>query len=463
MTDELQRGSKLGKYEIHGRLSAGGMAELYLASLGGQGGFRKFVALKRVLPAIAQDEAFTRMFLDEARITASLSHAAIAQVYELAEDPQTHEPLLAMEYIAGQNLEQLVKRARTRGLAIPPAFACRVAHDVLLALHSAHAFVDPASGRPMEIVHRDINPRNVMVTYTGGTKIVDFGIAKARGRLHHTQVGFVKGTLQYMAPEQVTAKGVDARTDLFSASILFYEVLAGRRLFDSPSEVETMRRVAMSDVPDLAERVPSLPFALCEAVMKGLQCSPGDRWQTARDYARAINRAFPEPFDDAQMAELMARLFDDKIAVTRTMLSGTAATVADLELISRGSDSDTLPLPVLTAPARPARESPARESPVAERPARDSLRSFELTERSLEPVPVHSFASPRKRSTPAWIYLVGALTALAGLVMLTALVLLMFRPALRGLPRGSNAAHALPATSGRPNSQPARGMSVLLR
>ena len=112
MTHELQSGSKLGKYEIHGRLSAGGMAELYLASLGGQGGFRKFVALKRVLPTIAQDEDFTRMFLDEARITASLSHAAIAQVYELAEDPQTHEPVLAMEYIAGQNLEQLVKRAR---------------------------------------------------------------------------------------------------------------------------------------------------------------------------------------------------------------------------------------------------------------------------------------------------------------------------------------------------------------
>jgi hypothetical protein len=203
-----------------------------------------------------------------------------------------------------------------------------------------------------------------------------------------------------------------------------------------------MRRVSISDVPDLAELVPSLPFALCDAVMKGLQCSPEDRWQTARDYARAISRAFPDPFDDAQMAELMGKLFDDKIAVTRTMLSGTAATVADLELISRRSDSDTNAEPVITAPARPLR------------PVQPSLPSFELTERSLEPVPVHSFVSARKRSTPGWIYLVGALTALAGLVMLTALVLLMFRPALRGLPRGSNAAHALPAESGRTNSPP---------
>jgi serine/threonine-protein kinase len=415
MTHELQSGSKLGKYEIHGRLSSGGMAELYLASLGGQGGFKKFVALKRVLPAIAQDEDFTRMFLDEARITASLSHAAIAQVYELAEDPQTREPVLAMEYIAGQNLEQLVKRARARNIEIPAGFTCRVAHDVLLALHSAHAFVDPATGRPMEIVHRDINPRNVMVTYTGGTKIVDFGIAKARGRLHHTHVGFVKGTLQYMAPEQVMAKTVDARTDLFSASILFYELLSGRRLFDVSSEAETMRRVACSDVPDLAEVAPGLPEELCDTVMKGLQCYPSDRWQTAREYARAIDRVFPDAFDDAQVAELMAKLFDDKIAVTRTMLSGTAATVADLQLISRRSDSDSQ-APVVTSPDRPVR------GPIL------TPRSFELTERSLEPVPVHSFQSLKKPRTPTWVYLVGALTALAGLVMLWALALLLLRP-----------------------------------
>ncbi len=410
MPEELLRGSRLGKYEIHGRLSAGGMAELYLASLAGQGGFRKFVALKRVLPSIAQDEAFTRMFLDEARITAALSHAAIAQVYELAEDPETHEPMLAMEYIAGQNLEQIVKRARSRGIVLPPEFTCRLAHDVLIALQSAHAFIDPATGRAMEVVHRDINPRNVMVTYTGGTKIVDFGIAKARGRLHQTQVGFVKGTLQYMAPEQVTAKSVDGRTDLFAASILFHELLTGRRLFDSASEVETMTRVASSDVPDLAQVVPSLPPALAAAVMKGLEQSPDRRWQTAREYARAIDRALPEVFDEQQMADLMHRLFEDKIAVTRTMLSGGQATLADLKLISKKGDSDTQAMPLVTAPARPPLSS-------------------QLTEMNLDPVPVHSFVSRRK--TPAWVYVMAALTALAGLVMMTALVLLMLRPSTR--------------------------------
>ncbi len=403
MTEELERGSRLGKYEIHGRLSSGGMAELYLASLAGQGGFRKFVALKRVLPSIAQDESFTRMFLDEARITAALSHAAIAQVYELAEDPRTHEPVLAMEFIAGQNLEQIIKRARARSIALPEEFTCRLAHDVLIALQSAHAFVDPATGKSMEVVHRDINPRNVMVTYAGGTKIVDFGIARARGRLHQTQAGFVKGTLQYMAPEQVTAKAVDGRTDLFAASILFYELLAGCRLFDAPSEIETMTRVASSDVPDLAQLAPWLPHELTAAVMKGLACRPEDRWQTAREYARAVDRAMPESFDDQQMAELMGRLFEDKIEVTRSMLSsGAQATVADLRLITRRGDSDTQVEPPveITAPGRP---------PV----------SSDLTELNLEPV------SPRQVETPSWVYVLGAITGLAGLVLLAMLVLIL--------------------------------------
>ncbi|MDP2271951.1 MAG: serine/threonine-protein kinase [Archangium sp.] len=403
MTEELERGSRLGKYEIHGRLSSGGMAELYLASLAGQGGFRKFVALKRVLPSIAQDESFTRMFLDEARITAALSRAAIAQVYELAEDPQTHEPVLAMEFIAGQNLEQIIKRARARAIPLPEEFTCRLAHDVLIALQSAHSFVDPATGKSMEVVHRDINPRNVMVTYAGGTKIVDFGIARARGRLHQTQAGFVKGTLQYMAPEQVTAKAVDGRTDLFAASILFYELLAGCRLFDAPSEIETMTRVASSDVPDLAQLAPWLPPELTAAVMKGLACLPEQRWQTAREYARAVDRALPEAFDDQQMADLMGRLFEDKIEVTRSMLSsGAQATVADLRLITRRGDSDTQVEPPveITAPGR--------------RPG-----SSDLTELNLEPV------STRQVETPSWVYVLGAITGLAGLVLIAMLVLIL--------------------------------------
>ena len=332
---ELERGTRLGKYEIHGRLSVGGMAELYLASLAGQGGFRKFVALKRVLPAIAENEDFVKMFLDEARITASLSHAGIAQVFELAEDPDTREPMLAMEFVAGQNLAQVIRRALGRKVTIPPEFICRLANDVLLALHYAHGFVEPSTGKPMAVVHRDINPRNVMVTYAGGTKIIDFGIAKARGRLNETNVGFVKGTLQYMAPEQVTAKTIDGRTDLFAASILFYELLTGKHLFDENSAAANMSRIATGSVPNLAEVAPALSPAVVEAVMKGLQRDPAQRWQNGREYARALDRAMPDAFDDQQMAEFMASLFEDKIAVTRELLSAAEnASPSDLRLMT---------------------------------------------------------------------------------------------------------------------------------
>ncbi|MDP1827044.1 MAG: serine/threonine-protein kinase [Archangium sp.] len=332
---ELERGTRLGKYEIHGRLSVGGMAELYLASLAGQGGFRKFVALKRVLPAIAENEDFVKMFLDEARITASLSHAGIAQVFELAEDPDTHEPMLAMEFVAGQNLAQVIRRAQARKVPIPPEFICRLANDVLLALHYAHGFVEPSTGKPMAVVHRDINPRNVMVTYAGGTKIIDFGIAKARGRLNETNVGFVKGTLQYMAPEQVTSKGIDGRTDLFAASILFYELLTGKHLFDENSPAANMSRIATGSVPHLGEVAPSVAPAVVEAVMKGLQRDPALRWQNGREYARAIDRAMPDSFDEQQMAEFMASLFEDKIAVTRELLSAAeTASPSDLRLMT---------------------------------------------------------------------------------------------------------------------------------
>ena len=354
----FERGHKLGKYEILGRLSVGGMAELYLALLTGQGGFRKFVALKRVLPAIAEKESFLKMFLDEARITASLSHAAIAQVYELAEDPQSHEPMLAMEFVAGQNLEQIIQRAKARKVPIPLGFTCRVAHELLMALHFAHGFVEPASGKPMPVIHRDINPRNVMVTYTGGTKIVDFGIAKARGRLDQTQVGMVKGTLQYMAPEQVTAQEVDGRTDLYAASMMLYELFSGRHPFeDDPTQALTMMRIVEGQLPSLLERNPSLPPDLVAAIMKGLEVQPARRWRTGREYARAVDRAVPETFDDDQVSAFMAKLFADKIAVTRSLLSsGSEASPADLRMMTMLGDEDgPVPLESTSAPTVPQR------------------------------------------------------------------------------------------------------------
>ena len=357
------------------------------------------------------------MFLDEARITASLSHAGIAQVFELAEYPNTREPVLAMEFVAGQNLEQIVKRAKKRGITLPIEFIARMANDLLLALHYAHGFIEPSTGQPMPVVHRDINPRNVMITYSGGTKIIDFGIAKARGRLNETSAGFVKGTLQYMAPEQVTAKNIDGRADLFATSVILYELLSGRILFDAPSPAAVMSKVMHDPIPDLGELVPSLPDALADAVMKGLDRDREGRWQSGREYARALDRAIEDSFDDQQMADVMSSLFEDKIVVTRELLSSAeGSSPADLKLMTMMGDeesvkeeralaSDVVPQP--TAVARPPGRKPTSELKAQEQPLvkpQDQTQDLPMVPRKptpvLTPVPrrptsEHS-AQPRK-------------------------------------------------------------------
>ncbi|MCC6336850.1 MAG: protein kinase [Myxococcales bacterium] len=316
---EFDRGRKVGKYEILTRLSVGGMAELFLAFLPGPGGFKKFVALKQILPDVKADESFVKMFLDEARITAAFNHANIGQVFDLGEDEQSHELYLAMEFIAGQNLEQVVKRAAKREVIIPVGFACRVVHDTCLGLHYAHAFTDP-TGHKMPVVHRDVSPKNVMVTYGGQVKVIDYGIAKAKGRLNRTQVGIVKGTSGYMSPEQVKNEPLDGRTDLFAAATMLHELLAGVRLFTAPTDAAMMMKIVDGPAPPLVGVNPGVSQQLSDVVLKGLEKDRNARFATGKELARAIQQACPELYDDEQVAEVMNQLFEDKIALTRSLL-----------------------------------------------------------------------------------------------------------------------------------------------
>ncbi len=339
-SSDLDRGRRVGKYEIITRLSVGGMAELFLAYLPGPGGFKKFVALKQILPDVKADDSFVKMFLDEARITAAFNNANIGQVFDLGEERD--ELYLAMEFIAGQNLEQVIKRAAKREVAIPVGFAARVLRDTALGLHYAHTFTDP-TGQPMGVVHRDVSPKNVMITWTGQVKVIDFGIAKARGRLNRTQIGVVKGTSGYMSPEQVRNEPLDGRTDLFAAAVMLHELLAGERLFTAPTDAAMMLKIVDGEVAPPTQFNPYVSPELSEVVMKGLAKKREQRFATGREFARAIEQACPDLFEDEQVAEFMGQLFEDKIAITRSLLetaNDSSADQAQMKQVVAGLTTD---------------------------------------------------------------------------------------------------------------------------
>ncbi len=358
-TADLDRGRKVGKYEILTRLSIGGMAELFLAYTSGPGGFRKFVALKQILPDVKKDEQFVNMFLDEARITAAFSHANIGQVFDLGE--QDGELYLAMEFISGQNLEQVMKRAQKREKIIPIGFACRVVRDACLALHYAHHFTEP-SGKPAPVVHRDVSPKNVMVTYSGDVKMIDFGIAKAKNRLNRTQVGIVKGTSGYMSPEQVRGEPLDGRSDLFSAAVMLHELLTGQRLFKADSDAAMMHKIVDGEVPRPRDLNPKVPEALSEVVVRGLSRKREHRYATGKELARAIEQAAGAlMFDEEKNSKLMHELFEDKIETTRSLLE--LASRDDAGGLSAAARS-------LRDEAEPAAATPrGRESAISATPA----------------------------------------------------------------------------------------------
>jgi serine/threonine-protein kinase len=355
---DFDRGRRIGKYEILTRLSMGGMAELFLAYFAGPGGFRKYVAVKQILPDIKKDESFVKMFLDEARITAALNHANIGQVYELGEEEG--ELYLAMEFLPGQNLEQVVKRAAKTQKAIPLGFATRVVRDSVLALHYAANFSD-AAGKTSPVVHRDVSPKNVMITYAGDVKVIDFGIAKAKGRLNRTMVGIVKGTSGYMSPEQVKNEPLDGRTDLFAAAVMLYELVTGTRLFSAQNDVQMMMKIVEGEIAPPSSLAPDLSPALEAVVLKGLERPREARWATGKEFARAIEQASPELFDNDQIGAFMAELFDDKIKTTRALLE--LATTNDTASMTKAVAALSDEAAVSTPPARKAVSAKATPQP----------------------------------------------------------------------------------------------------
>jgi serine/threonine protein kinase len=356
-SNDFHRGERIGKYQIITQLSVGGMAELFLGFTSGPGGFRKYVAIKRILPDVRSNEAFERMFLDEARITAAFNHPNIAQVYELGQEEDGL--FLAMEFVAGQNLDQLTAAYRRRNAPIPLGLSVAVMRDMCLALHYAHTFTDP-SGRPSPIIHRDVAQKNVMVTYDGVVKLLDFGIAKARNSLERTRAGTVKGTAGYMSPEQVRGQPLDGRSDLFSAGVVLWELVTGGRLFAGKTEREEMGLIVEASIPPPRHPSETVPEALSTVILKALERDPNNRFQSAKELARALEQATGALlFDVDQRAGLMRELFEKKMAATRSLL----------ESANDSADSD----PVAAAPVQKAEPPPKAEPPQRKGPAQPGV------------------------------------------------------------------------------------------
>ncbi|MEX1361613.1 MAG: protein kinase [Nannocystaceae bacterium] len=280
----LPVGARLDRYQIIRRLNKGGMAELYIARQLAEGGYEKIVAVKRVLPHLAEDAAFVRMFLNEARLAAGLSHGNIAQVLDFGSEGDEH--YLVLEYVHGRSVHELLREASKHGgLSLPCALT--IVREVAAALHYAHDKAGP-DGRPLGLVHRDVSPSNVLVSYDGEVKLVDFGIAKATAHTRVTQSGTIKGKLAYMAPEQVRGEAIDRRADVFSLAVVAYELCTGRRCFMAPGEFALINRVAAGRYDKPSSVRPGFSPALEAIIVRGLAVDVQQRYESARALQLAI-------------------------------------------------------------------------------------------------------------------------------------------------------------------------------
>ncbi len=276
----LVTGARLGRYQIMRRIAVGGMAELYLARHVGRAGFEKVVAIKRVLPHLAEDAKFVDMFLDEARLAATLDHSNIATVIDFGSAGREH--FMAMEYVHGRTVRDILKHG-----AAPLPVALTIVKCVAAALHYAHERCG-ADGLPLGLVHRDVSPSNVLVSYAGDVKLCDFGIAKATTQSSHTRSGTIKGKLSYMAPEQIRAEQIDRRADVFALAVVCYELTTGKRCFWASGEFALINRVAEARFEKPSTVVPGFSPRLERILLDALAADPDVRTPTARAFQEAI-------------------------------------------------------------------------------------------------------------------------------------------------------------------------------
>ena len=302
----LPEGSAIGKYIVRRKIAEGGMAEIYLCAVKGPEGFEKEVVLKRIRPFFANEPGFVQMFIDEARLASQLNHANIVQIYDFDKHEDTY--FLAMEYVQGRSLWEVRQRCRERMLPMAPLMTAHVAREVAKGLHFAHQLT--VQGQRVGLVHRDVTPQNILLSYSGEVKLTDFGIAK--GQSKHTVPGMLKGKFAYMAPEQSRGDEVDLRTDIFALGIILWEMLTGARLFDGDSDLAVVKAVQTAAIVPPSRLNPDVPTALDAIVLRALERDRTARFKTAFELERALAQfilSHSQSVDETDVRAWLARIF----------------------------------------------------------------------------------------------------------------------------------------------------------
>ncbi|WP_223635060.1 serine/threonine-protein kinase [Corallococcus sp. EGB] len=362
---------QLGKYQLMRKLATGGMAEVFLAKAAGPRGFEKTLVLKRILPHLAEDEAFVEMFLGEAQLAARLDHPNVVQIFDFGEVDGSY--FLAMEYIDGPTLRRLIKRSLELKQPLPPGVCAKMVAAAAEGLAFAHELADPETGAPLGLVHRDISPENVLVSRQGAVKVVDFGIAKVAGQGHRTATGVVKGKVAYMPPEQLQARAMDGRVDVYALGIVLYELLTGRRPFEATTDVSMMQAILFEPFVPAVTRRPDLPEAMQRILEKALAKDREQRYPDCRAFQADLERfvlSLGEPVGAYQIARLVAQVME---GVEGAPAAPTPAKGRDAA--ARAAEAATTPMPGRAGtawaplPSRASMDVPSVTAPSADMPS----------------------------------------------------------------------------------------------
>jgi serine/threonine protein kinase len=377
---QLSEPIQFGKYTLFERIGRGGMADVYKGRVSGPQGFERTFVVKRILPHLSEDATFIKMFVEEAKLSARLAHPNIVQIFELG--AVEGEYFISMEYIRGRDLSETM-RAIWKTMGPPrPELVAYIGREACRALNYAHSLADER-GRPLGMIHRDVSPSNIMMSYEGAVKLLDFGIAKALGEAPETtKSGTMKGKYAYMAPEQTEGDDVDHRIDIFSCGIVLHEVLTGRRLFKGQNDVLTIERVRRCDVPPPSQQNPMVPPELDAIILRALARDRDNRWATAADMADALDDVVHAArFQPTHLAQLLHDLFPVDGGAPSPRLSVNASSAGTNSGV-RGSRSATIPPVTRTGTG----SAPGTGTGSVRRPSLAASESFQAAEEvSLKP------------------------------------------------------------------------------